>query len=296
MPTQIAGRSLSAGAVAVLGFVTFVTAVIPSGSSVSFLYPPAPTAGSLLVNNIDSVYVEWTSNYDDSWLYFYCHTGVDGKTETIFHEPVPESGNSTVGLDGQGALQAFDDWSERLRCWFDLNTEDKPAAGAGQVVVSVTSLAAEATTYSPGAPEASATPSTSPESSTQGASQTDTTVTATSSATPTTSAAPATSADDGLSSGVTAGIVVGAVAGVGALAAIGFFFYRRSRQQRNMRPNMLEMYGNEEKPYGVGVNHGHQGHAAGNYASLHEAPIYEAPAAQPQELYGSVAPLKKTPL
>ena len=42
--------------------------------SVSFAYPPAESTGNprLTINVLDTVDVEWTSNYGQTWLYLWC--------------------------------------------------------------------------------------------------------------------------------------------------------------------------------------------------------------------------------
>ena len=235
----------------------------------------------------------------------------------VFHQAVDSSGIAMVSLAGQGPLESKSDWSSPLRCWFDLNYADKGGQGIGALVVSVTSIAAEATTYSPGLVQTSEMPSpstastalspatttaagqanaseasaaentantTNPSATKSQASATNaqSTTASTSTATnpPASSEAAPASTSTSLSAGAAAGIAIGALAGVGAIAAIAFFLYRRHQKQRNQGQHYgieAQKHGNESKPYGVAVGNVQQYH--------HEpAPRYEMQGAQPQEL------------
>lgn len=54
--------------------------------AMSFAYPPAESTGQprLTINVLDTVDVEWTSNYGQTWLYLWCDEyDDDGKMITI---------------------------------------------------------------------------------------------------------------------------------------------------------------------------------------------------------------------
>ena len=63
----------------VLVFVCLVISVLAQSAStqspsVSFAYPPAESTGKprLTINVLDTVNVEWNSNYGQTWLYLWC--------------------------------------------------------------------------------------------------------------------------------------------------------------------------------------------------------------------------------
>jgi hypothetical protein len=224
----------------------------------------------------------------------------------VFHQPVDSSGNAMVSLADQGTLENRSDWPKPLRCWFDLNYADKNGQGLGAMVVSVTSVAAEATTYSPGAAEASETPSPSSDpSSSAPVTTTATTPSATggratgANAQPTASSSstaniPPASSATSLSGGAIAGIAIAAGAGVGAIAVIAFLLYRRSRKRNNYgsHPGQnygseIVRYGHEGKPYGVAVTHVQHHH---DPAPGYEAPTYEMQGTDVQELSALKSP------
>jgi hypothetical protein len=214
----------------------------------------------------------------------------------VFHQPVDTSGNAMVSLAGQSSLDSKEDWPTPLRCWFDLNYADKGGQGIGALVVSVTSVAAEATTYSPSSKPTSSSPvsttAAAPSATGSQATVANAQPTATSTNTannPPASSAPAAASDTtSLSGGAIAGIAIGALAGVGAITAIAFLLYRRSRKQNNYGShpdqnygNEVVKYGHEGKPYGVAVGHVQQHHEP---APGYEAPTYEMQGTDVQEL------------
>ena len=75
--------AVGAKALVVAWLITFAAAQVPSGSSVSFAYPPKATPGvpPISVNVLDTVIVQWTSNFDQAWIYFYCNSAADGSTQ-----------------------------------------------------------------------------------------------------------------------------------------------------------------------------------------------------------------------
>ena len=214
----------------------------------------------------------------------------------VFHQPVDTSGNAMVSLAGQSSLESIEDWPTPLRCWFDLNYADKGGQGIGALVVSVTSVAAEATTYSPLSGPTSSSPATTivatPSATGSQATVVNALPTTTSTNTannPPASSTPAAANDTtSLSGGAIAGIAIGALAGVGAIAAIAFLLYRRSRKQNNYGShpdqnygNEVVKYGHEGKPYGVAVGHVQQHNEP---APGYEAPAYELQGTDVQEL------------
>lgn len=59
-----------------LGLVVYALAQTTSAQSpsVSFAYPPAESTGKprLTINVLDTVDIEWNSNYGQTWLYLWC--------------------------------------------------------------------------------------------------------------------------------------------------------------------------------------------------------------------------------
>ena len=53
---------------------TFAQATSMQSPSVSFAYPPAESTGSprLTINILDTVDIEWASNYGQTWLTLWC--------------------------------------------------------------------------------------------------------------------------------------------------------------------------------------------------------------------------------
>jgi hypothetical protein len=240
---------------------------------------------------------------------------------TVFHQGVSQSGNAIVSLAGQGPLENRSDWSTPLRCWFDLNYADKGGQGIGALVVSVTSTAAEATTYIPAFAQASESPSPTPSPSTVSSVSSSATTTAsqTEAASPfptesnsngaspsatrnrataanaqptTTSASTATnppplSSPAAASAGAKAGLSAGTAAGiaVGALAGVvaiaALAFFLYRRRKQN-----------KQTPY-VGQNYGNEApihrhlekpHGVAVVRQHHEpAPMYAAPTYEMQD-------------
>jgi hypothetical protein len=57
-----------------LAISTFAQATSTQSPSVSFAYPPAESTGNprLTINVLDTVDVEWNSNYGQTWLVLWC--------------------------------------------------------------------------------------------------------------------------------------------------------------------------------------------------------------------------------
>lgn len=54
-------------------FIVLLQCVKAQTSTATWLYP---TTGTVTINNIDTIILEWTSNYEEAWLLMWCQ--IDG--------------------------------------------------------------------------------------------------------------------------------------------------------------------------------------------------------------------------
>jgi hypothetical protein len=87
-----------------MGIITLVAAgwlfgeTVAQSSSISFAYPPAQP--SLTINVVDTVSVQWTSNYENTFLYFFCPNGTESDIECESCADHPECICLIVQLQG----------------------------------------------------------------------------------------------------------------------------------------------------------------------------------------------------
>jgi hypothetical protein len=73
MMMRVFGDTL-AGVVTLLTISWLTRPVAAQTSSAAFAYPISPqgTTPRLIVNYVDTIIVEWTSDFQAAWLYLYC--------------------------------------------------------------------------------------------------------------------------------------------------------------------------------------------------------------------------------
>ncbi|KAH6615005.1 hypothetical protein C7974DRAFT_379896 [Boeremia exigua] len=289
--------NLASGAriLALLRLAAFATAQTPSAS---FAYPPAESTDTprLTINVLDTVKVEWVSNYAQTWLYLWCdeYKAEDGGARVTyewFSKEVFASGDTTY--TPWDALES--DTNNRTgkfpyACHFDLVYDKNQRSAVSGPNLNITSREGEtiATTFGRRATQISTTVPTSTSSSsvTSTVSQTASSGTATNSISP-----PPSVAKDGLSTGAKAGIAIGAVFAVIALAAVGYLFYRNHRRIKELEARSLPQ-GTDTEPKATPTEYYRQNYQPVPPSELGQHPTYELPA-QPQELSGVEAANKQ---
>lgn len=309
------GPALGARILLFLWLAIFVVAQSSStqSPSVSFAYPPAESTGKprLTINVLDTVDVEWASNYGQTWLYLWCDEYKDsdnGKLATYlckqticvnsaraqtcigFSKEVFASGDTTYRP--WDALES--DTNNRTgkypySCHFDLMWSDQQQQGIIGPSVNITSRAGETveTTFARRATQVGTT--TTPTSSSLSSITSSVSQTGSSSSSPTATSSPSASGapatdGSGLSTGAKAGIAIGAVFAVIATAAIGFLFYRNHRKLKELESRAYPQELHVE-PKGPATEYYRQDYQPVPPTELEQHDTYEMPT-QPHELSG----------
>ncbi|KAF9695982.1 hypothetical protein EKO04_006043 [Ascochyta lentis] len=270
--------------------------------SASFAYPPAESTGKprLTINVLDTVDVEWDSNYGQTWLYLWCDEYKpedNGKMVTYrwFTKEVFASGDTTYRP--WDALES--DTNNRTgkypySCHFELIYSNEEQQGIVGPDLNITSRAGEtiATTFARRATQVGTTATPTPTSLSSAMSLVSQTASSSSSPTATSSSSPATPSanDNGLSTGAKAGIAIGAIFAVVAVAAIGYLFYRNHRKLRELESRAYPQERNVE-PKTAATEYYRQDYQPVPPSELEQHHTYELPT-QPQEMDG-VEPTKQ---
>ncbi|KAH7110596.1 hypothetical protein B0J11DRAFT_512482 [Dendryphion nanum] len=225
--------------------------------SVSFAYPTA--SPRLTVNVRDSIVSEWSSNYGQAWLAFYCteyKTSDSGRSVTYrwYRADVFAFGNHVVtpwdmiGTDGNNRTGLWP-----YECYFQLLYERESHRGIMSPRINITSIAGQtvATTWALRATQVS-TSSGLLTSTSQASTATSTSDSSTRAIIPSTSTStlgptnwnPSEPSNNGLSTGAKAGISVGVIVGVLAIGAMAFYFHRNHRILKAMESRLAEQQGN----------------------------------------------------
>ncbi|KAH7084283.1 hypothetical protein FB567DRAFT_593754 [Paraphoma chrysanthemicola] len=265
------------GAVTVVLLLT-ASDVAAQSSSVSFIYPPkpTPTTSRLIVDVVDTIAVQWRSNFQDASLWVYCDESTPGKVawKKWYNLVVEPTGNATYSPSRDSDMNKS--WDKPFNCHIDLNWENAAGQGINGPGINITSAAGKvATTYSLQAtttslsslgaatptPSSNVSPDATPNASQlpSAASPISTTPNPTAPAdiannsnTSNSSTTTSSKKSSSLSTGAKAGIAIGAILGVLALLALGLFLYRR---RRNVTANQQGSFGEDKyaKPQGVAV-------------------------------------------
>ncbi|OAL46860.1 hypothetical protein IQ07DRAFT_602934 [Pyrenochaeta sp. DS3sAY3a] len=207
-------------------------------SSAVFAYPIAPegTTPRLIVNYVDTIIVEWTSDFQAAWLYLYCvnYNPDDPGRYILSIKPVPTSGNTSYS-PGQHLRPQDPEFNLPYDCQFNLNSKDDIDLNVNGPVFNVTSITSqEPTTYAKLYTTASASSTPTPTSSGDRTSGNPAPSTSTPSASPT---GQNDNGSGGLSPGAKAGIGVGVALGVLALAGLAYFAWRNNRALKALQAN-----------------------------------------------------------
>ncbi|KAF2821198.1 hypothetical protein CC86DRAFT_110373 [Ophiobolus disseminans] len=228
-------------------------------STVSFAYPPQVTGTTplLIINVVDTITFQWTSNYQKAYLWVFCDEGTPGGPNKVYlwaNKPVPTTGNATYSPFFDSDLNR--DWKPNrpFHCHADLNYENEKDKGTNGPGFNVTSISSrKATTYALQYTTDGSPPDGNARITIASSHLASTTTNPAATATSTTSTSPSPPADDsGLSRGATAGIAMGVVAGICALASLAFMVWRNKRKvdklQSRLPDDNVDPY---SKPQGV---------------------------------------------
>ncbi|KAJ4300722.1 hypothetical protein N0V90_002810 [Kalmusia sp. IMI 367209] len=215
--------------------------------SATFFYPKLETRGTrrLSINVLDTVVVEWESNFDKSWLVLYCHEHKpeDNYTDVMYMWDRYEV-KASDKFNYSPYQKVMNDTTPGVwpyPCFFKLSYNYETQDGIESPPINITSIDNwdVATTFAQAATVVGTTTASttgSPATSTPSTTGTNTTVSSTtSSASPTVSETTPPSPQSGLSSGAKAGIGVGVTGGVLAIAALSYLFYRSQRKLKELQ-------------------------------------------------------------
>jgi hypothetical protein len=214
----------------------------------------------VLINVKDTLQIEWASNYDEAFLYMFCHGMKDGEmyASEWLAKRVSTSGNylfspeKEVTPEGQEDIKTRN-WTMSASCHFDLYYWENPAEdginkGVKGPSVNISSDGSKAATLfnqrftsSIDSSDGTVTGQALTSSGASTISMSATTTYSSSSETATTTRAAERSESGGLSSGATAGIAVGAVFGVAAIVGIAYLLYRRKNKTSEARGPPVEI-------------------------------------------------------
>jgi hypothetical protein len=289
--------------------VIVVTPTTPlQSSSASFQYPR--TTETLVVNVIDTIVVEWQSNFAQSaFLYLWCDNGVPGAPNNRKCKPCLDptraryiitnvhlaGAHFQVNTTGTSEIspssyvdKVKQDWTRPYACHLDLTYEDVYYKGISGPGINVTSFANQEITRTYA--YLNTVPPLSPSTMSSGTTMSNT-INTSSSPTSNTASQPADSDDKntGLSAGAAAGIAIGATMGFIALAVLGFMVWRKRKVDKSppmVHRNDLSMHHDEffASQSGYKNAYGHQSILAElEPHSTQELPLQ----GEPQELSGS---------
>ncbi|KAH3947237.1 hypothetical protein HBI56_138090 [Parastagonospora nodorum] len=236
----------------------FGTTALAQSSSASFAYPRTTTP-LLTINFVDTIVVEWTSNFQEACLWLFCGN------DRWANIRVATSGNTSFSPSID--IKVPRDWTQAYNCHFDLNYRDSYKSAVNGPIFNITSIASQQTTtyalqsttaLSPSDASRSIATSTTGSNSVNGqpsatnAPSISMTIDGTSQPTASQTDSEALSkSKEGLPMGEKVGISIGAIAGSIALLALGFMVWRNKRKVDALNS---QLSGAQDAGYGFSQN------------------------------------------